>query len=342
MTTVTTQISRKYNARWTLQTFLLRAKEIHGDKYNYSLINSNHIKNKYSYVPVQCNQCLYQWLPSVHGHISSKNGCPSCAGNIGWDLTRFIMIAKNIHGDKYDYSLISESDIKNAHSKPTIKCNLCVYQWNPTIINHIHNKSGCPNCAGVSRWTFESFLQYAKQIHNDKYDYSLIKTENVYNAESKMLIICKNCLFQWYATIDNHINGKTGCPNCHASKGENECKRVLTKLGIPFNIQFGISNSRKKYDFILLYNGQYFILEYDGEQHFKYSPYFHQNMENFEIRKQRDIQYTLDAIKSNYKIIRIDYTQEKHIEQHIINALNLGNIYYLSSQIYSHITEHLL
>lgn len=68
------------------------------------------------------------------------------------------------------------------------------------------------------------------------------------------------------------------------------------------------------------------MLEYDGEQHFRYSSYFHKTVENFEIRKKQDIRYTLEAIKSDYKMIRIDYTQYKLIEQHIINALSSDNV----------------
>ena len=49
-----------------------RAKEVHGNKYDYQMINSGHIQNKYSYVPLKCNQCIYQWSPSIHARIHGK------------------------------------------------------------------------------------------------------------------------------------------------------------------------------------------------------------------------------------------------------------------------------
>ena len=59
-------------------------------------------------------------------------------------------------------------------------------------------------------------------------------------------------------------------------------------------------------------------------------------MDEFEKRRGIDIIKTRNALKNNFKIIRIDYTQCKKelIKEHIINALNFDGSIYLSDNTY--------
>lgn len=88
--------------RWTLERFLERAYEIHGDKYNYSAITPDHINGYRSKVPLTCNTCSYEWTPTINDHIYCKSGCPSCSGRVPWTLERFLERATTLNGDKYD------------------------------------------------------------------------------------------------------------------------------------------------------------------------------------------------------------------------------------------------
>lgn len=93
----------------------------------------------------------------------------------------FIEKAKLKHGDKYDYSLV---EYKNNKTKVCIICSTHGEFWqNPK--NHLGGK-GCPKCANRSVTT-EYFIEKAKLIHGDKYDYSLVK---YINSTSKVIIIC--------------------------------------------------------------------------------------------------------------------------------------------------------
>lgn len=328
--------------RWNnLEIFLQKAKEIHGDKYDYILIKPDQIKNLQSYISIICKICNYRWPCTVSNHIYYETGCADCAGNAAWTLVRFISKAKEIHGNRYDYSKITDAHIKGRDSCVPVVCRLCFYEGYPTIYNHINGKHECLRCCNQEPWTLDSFLDSVIDIHGKLYDYSLVREEHIKNANSKIPIICNLCFCRWTPTISNHISHETGCPACKNSKGEFNCKRSLVELGIPFSMQFKSTNPQKMYDFIILYNGVYYILEYDGEQHFNNVPHFHKNGKTLELQKQRDIKYTFEAIKLGYKIIRIDYTEEHHIKEHIINALTLGNTYYLSSLIYSHILQYL-
>jgi len=85
----------------------------------------------------------------------------------------FVEKAKAVHGNRYDYSSVS---YVNAHTKVTIIC-LDHGPFPQTPHAHIHNKSGCPVCAGTKQLTTEVFIDKARTIHGDRYDYSLVEKE---------------------------------------------------------------------------------------------------------------------------------------------------------------------
>jgi hypothetical protein len=55
-----------------------------------------------------------------------------------------------------------------------------------------------------------SFIEKAKNIHNDKYDYSKV---NYINADTQIIIICREH-GEFTQIPDFHINRKCGCPKC--------------------------------------------------------------------------------------------------------------------------------
>lgn len=69
----------------------------------------------------------------------------------------------------------------------------------------------------MAKKTTEQFIEQARAIHGDKYDYS--KTEYK-GCKEKVCIIChEKDEFgeehgEFWQTPDNHINGKQGCPKC--------------------------------------------------------------------------------------------------------------------------------
>jgi formylmethanofuran dehydrogenase subunit E len=199
---------------WTLKRFLSKAKETHGDRYDYSQITDGYIQNVHSKVPVKCKHCSFEWDVSINSHINSKRGCPDCAGKVTWTLKRFLLKAKEIHGDMYDYSQITDSHIQGQKSKVPVKCNDCDYQWDVTIAAHINGKTGCPDCSGNARWTLERFLSKTKEIYGDKFDYSQITNVHIQGQKSKVPVKCNDCDYRWDVTIADHINRKTGCPDC--------------------------------------------------------------------------------------------------------------------------------
>ena len=80
-----------------------------------------------------------------------------------------------------------------------------------------------------AKLTTEEFIEKAKQVHGDKYDYS--KVEYI-NNRTKVCIICPEHGEFWQLP-SNHLQG-TGCPNCRNYKLELEIKEFLTEQNIIF------------------------------------------------------------------------------------------------------------
>lgn len=99
----------------------------------------------------------------------------------------FITKAREVHGDKYDYS---KSVYTTKKEKVIITCPIHGdFEQSPD--GHLRGQ-GCPKCkfeklANDSRGTTEEFIEKAKQVHGDKYDYSKV---NYVNARTKVCIVC--------------------------------------------------------------------------------------------------------------------------------------------------------
>lgn len=327
---------------WTYERFIQRAIEIHGDKYDYTLITNDIINGRGSKVPITCKTCNYRWNTSISCHINGEHGCPNCVGVARWTYERFIQKSFEIHGDKYDYNLILPSMIENCKSKLPIICKVCNYQWNPSLSDHI-SRRGCPSCSGNLPWTYDRFIQKSKELHGDKYDYTLITNDMIQGKESKVPIICKTCNYQWNPRIDNHINQQNGCPHCRKSKGELACSKVLQSLNIPFITEIVIENlPRKRFDFKFEYNGRKWLLEFDGIQHFEKCDYFHEDEDEFIEKQEIDIMKTKKALEAGYCLIRIDHTQMDNVEEHIHKAINSeSNLYVSDVEMYDYILDAL-
>ena len=125
----------------TKEEFIKAAKEKHGDKYDYSKVN---------YVGALTKVCI---ICTKHGefeqrpadHIKGK-GCPTCGGkmsrkNRSSSKEDFIIKARKVHGEKYDYSKV---DYVNSKTKVCINCSEHGEFWQiPT--EHIQGK-GCQKC----------------------------------------------------------------------------------------------------------------------------------------------------------------------------------------------------
>jgi hypothetical protein len=98
----------------TTEQFIQKAVAKHGNKYSYEKVNYKGSKDKVIIICKKHGEFMQAPANHLHGF-----GCGLCAKNFNYDTNFFIKKAKEIHGDKFDYSL---SEYKNAKKLLTIIC----------------------------------------------------------------------------------------------------------------------------------------------------------------------------------------------------------------------------
>jgi hypothetical protein len=169
--------------------YVNKAIEKHGDKYDYSLVKN--INKRIDVVSIIC-PIHGEFTQSLHKHICG-DGCRPCGflltGSKKTEKARndFIEKANKIHKNKYDYSLVT---YENAKKDVIIICKRHS-QFKQTPNCHL-NGYGCRLCANdkISERVFipwEVQLKKFIEIHNDKYDYSLVEYMGV---DENITVIC--------------------------------------------------------------------------------------------------------------------------------------------------------
>lgn len=290
--------------RLTKKEFIEKAKLIHSNKYDYSLVD---YKNNSTKVSIICSKHgAFDQVPN--SHLLGVN-CPKCH-NLNKTKCDFVNDANKIHNNFFDYGLVK---YKNSKIKIKIICpNHGVFEQTPN--SHL-NGNGCPNCNGKIKLDNWSFIKKANNIHNYEYDYSLVDYKN---SKTKIKIICpSHDIFEQQP--DSHLQG-VGCPNCSTSKGEETISTFLIKNKIIFIHQHKFIGCKHKrllpFDFYLPNNN--ICIEFDGKQHRKSIKFFggDKTLKDLQIR---DSIKTIFCEKNNILLVRI--TEKKQINNTLINLL---------------------
>jgi len=129
---------------------------------------------------------------------------------------------------------------------------------------------------------------------------------------------CKECGYEWVTRVKNRGNGK-GCPECNKSKGEKKIKEYLELTNISFESQkeyenlVGLGNGNLSYDFYLPDNN--LLIEYQGEQHEKFTKGFHKSKNDFEKQQEHDRRKKEYAYIHDIKLLEIWYWDFDRIEE---------------------------
>lgn len=189
--------------RKTAEEFIVEAKAIHGDKYDYSKLNYLNTDTK---VTITCSiHGDFEQRPSDHLKTHGCRKCGRTSVNLFSSTENFIEKAKLIHNTKYDYSKVNYI---NNMSKVTIVCPIHG-NFEQTPNGHLRGY-GCVICGlNFPVSTQEEFIEKSRVVHNNKYDYSKVK---YYRSKSKVTIICPEH-GEFLQTPNNHLCGN-GCPCC--------------------------------------------------------------------------------------------------------------------------------
>ena len=290
----------------TLEDFIMRGKELYGEKYGYDKTMYKSFSKK---VIVTC---------PIHGdfEIFPKKflhgvDCPECRKeSFGIkDMTResFIEEAKKIHGEKFDYSKV---EFKNKYTPVII---ICPEHGEFTQKPYAHlNGSGCKRCSiGASRkkgrMSQEEFISKASAIHNSKYDYSKAVYEG---TDKKVCIICPEH-GEFWQTPHHHLHG-VGCPYCVNNKSEEKLYRRIRET-------FPDAMWQQKFDFLKT-NGKSLsidiyipslnvAIECQGRQHFEPVEKYGGLVEHLKVKNRDERKYVL-LKENNVKLFYFSYAKE--------------------------------
>lgn len=145
----------------TTSEYIERAKKVYGNTYDYSKTVYKGIKEL---ITVTCpDHGDFSVLP--YYHLKGRS-CPVCNNRV-FNNEVFIEKARRIHGNKYDYSKV---EYKKANEKVCIICPEHGEIWQ-TPQKHLDG-CGCKKCSMPNcDLTTEQFIEKAKEVHGDKYDY---------------------------------------------------------------------------------------------------------------------------------------------------------------------------
>jgi len=151
---------------YTTEKFIHRAKEKHGDLYDYSNVDYTCAISK---VKIVCST-HGPFLIQPRHHINGV-GCKKCTAvkmsvSQRKNQATFIEQCVKMHGDKYDYSKV---EYVNDKTKVVVICQKHQSQFEAHPTNLIRDKHGCPKCNESKgerkiRLLLESFnLNYVEQ-----------------------------------------------------------------------------------------------------------------------------------------------------------------------------------
>jgi hypothetical protein len=206
----------------TTEEFIKKSKSIHGDKYDYSLVEYKGTNQK---IKIVCKK-HGEFLQRSSAHTNGQ-GCMECRlENRRTGLYEFLERSIEKHGDKYDYSSVKE--YKNSKTKVSIICQ----KHGEFKISSDKHLSG-QGCAECKKLGLQGFIEKAKLIFGTKYDYSLV---NYTNNKATVDIICKEHGV-YKRRIQDHLSG-IGCPECSYDKFRISAKDFISRSKIKHNSKY--------------------------------------------------------------------------------------------------------
>ena len=280
------------------QLFIEKAKEMHGDKYDYSKVEYINAKTNVIIICKEHGECMQTPNNHLTGYGCKKCGRVNTSNKQRGNTEEFIRKAIEIHGNLFDYSKVEYGE--NINTKVIIICNIHgEFQQSP--LNHLQG-NGCRTCGIITtaykqRGNTKEFIERAIEKHGYKYDYSKC---NYISIDDKLTIICKKH-GEFNQVAYSHIIGQ-GCPICvnkTEAKLYEQLKTIYPSLLTQFKQEWCKKLKHLLFDFCI---PEYkIIIELDGRQHFQQVRNWSSPEEQFENDKYKEE----CANENGYSVIRL-------------------------------------
>ena len=189
---------------YSSEEFKELTNEALGNRYSF---NADEYKNRKSVLTLKCPK---------HGEFSLKANsifygmkvlpCAGCREEL-W-VEDFVKKSVDVHGGKYDYGKVTYPK-RNQDYPVLVECRKHG-DFVTNAYSHVQGRGGCPSChLDNNRSSLEYFVERARGIHGEKYDYSRV----VYTHGRKHVTIVCNEHGEFEQYPDVHLMG-SGCKEC--------------------------------------------------------------------------------------------------------------------------------
>ena len=246
------------------------------------------------------------------------------------------LIQKRFPNKNWDFS---KTNYINYHTKVCIIC----HEKDPITgkehgefwaepANLLSDKPGerCPKCSGKYHYTTEEFVEKAKILCNNRYNFD--KTIYI-NSSTKTIITCPSH-GDFYILPTDLLYGEKGCPMCSLSHGETAITRFLIERNIKFTEHLKIDSDKLKdcpnknfveIDYYLKYNGRKIFIEFNGEQHYSFRHLlYNKSIKNFHRQLLRDLSVVNYAKDNGIELLEIPYCDLSRVPEILDAFLERG------------------
>ncbi len=188
----------KFKKSYTTKQFIEKAKKVHDDKFDYSLVNYKGNKTK---IKIICSEHgVFEQTAGLH----LLYGCSQCAGVLHFTQENFLQRAKEKHGDKYDYSSVK---YKNFRTKIKIICPIHG-EFEQTPHSHL-NGHHCRKCSMMNKdngFGKSYFLKFCNKNNNGLGTFYILKCFNEDEEFYKIGITSRTVKKRYNAKMDLPYN----------------------------------------------------------------------------------------------------------------------------------------
>lgn len=156
---------------------------------------------------VRCAKDGHEWIATPNNFINKGSGCPQCSCVRRWTADERIEQINSLENIEF----VSWVDgYKNQYSKANVKCAVDGFGWGAST-NSLANGSGCPQCAGLRRWTAEERIEQINKLENIEF---VSWVDGYKSKDSKANVRCEIDVFEWSTRVNDLVNQGSGCPRC--------------------------------------------------------------------------------------------------------------------------------
>lgn len=268
----------------TNEEFLQEVEFMRGDEYTFL--------EKYagSNVKINCrhNKCGYIWKITPN-HFFNGRGCPKCGGTQKLTDAEFKAKVKSLTGDEYTFL----EEYTGAMNKILCRHNTCGHVWKTRPSSYIIEGKRCPECAH-SAFLGEVDIRAYLNKHGITYVHDISIRELFIEHLGYSRDVYSDFISEFVESI-NTLDDKTGF-------GKMIDRFHISRARFDFYI-FSDENKKKLAG----------LIEYDGEQHFKFTLFFFRTLKEFAYRHGADRVKNSFAEFFNIPLIRIAYFQKDQI-----------------------------